>query len=381
MNNNTPSDFDTVDLQRASREWATRPADQRFTSLTALRDFKKAEMDHSQAVVIPSDKITFRPMDDDKGLLIDAEKVDDYVTPTHWSFGQVLQLAGAGSAGDYLRNKLPSPIVADALNWSLKYERDQEDVGLLVHKARDGANARGKLAAATGPNYGRIWDYNLAEELVRRFGDGVTGRWRFPGEFGKEVAINNSNTTFYGSDRDMFVFLCDEKNRIEVPNRRNGEPGSLARGFYVWNSDVGKTSLGAAFFLFDFICQNRTVWGGKDFTEVRIRHSSGAPGRWLDQIQPVLLEYAESATKTVTDVIDNARKKKLDDAKEFLAKRFSKTMASDIMKTHEREEHRPIETIWDAQVAVTAYARANVPFQDKRVEMEREAGEILQLAA
>jgi hypothetical protein len=368
-------------LQQANREWATRPADQRFTSLVDLRDFKRRQMESSRQAVVPSSKINVSPTEDNKGLLIDLPGVKDYVVPTHWSFGQMAQLAGAPA--DYLRNKLPAPIVADCLNYGLRYDRDQSEVGTLVRLQTDpetGEATRAQLGAATGPNYGRIWDHELANALVQKFGDGVTGQWKFPGEFGKEVAITNRNTTFYGSDRDMFVFLCDEKNRIELKDRRNGEPGSLARGFYVWNSEVGKTSLGCAFFLFDFVCQNRTIWGARDFNEIRVRHTSGAPDRWLEEMQPVLIEYAESSSKTVTEVIENARKRKLDDVDEFLTKRFSKRLALDMKEVHEREEHRPIETLWDATNAVTARARL-IPFQDQRVEMEREAGKILQLAA
>ena len=36
----------------------------------------------------------------------------------------------------------------------------------------------------------------------------------------------------------MFVFLADEENRIELPNRRAGRFGAFARGFFVWNSEV-----------------------------------------------------------------------------------------------------------------------------------------------
>jgi hypothetical protein len=81
----------------------------------------------------------------------------------------------------------------------------------------------------------------------------------------------------------MFVFLADEERRIEIPNRRNGQPGSLARGFFVWNSEVGNTTLGAGFFLFDYVCCNRYVWGADQYTEVRIRHTSGAPDRWIEE--------------------------------------------------------------------------------------------------
>ena len=72
---------------------------------------------------------------------------------------------------------------------------------------------------------------------------------------------HQDNTTLFASDRDMFVFLADEDNRIENPNRRAGRFGSFARGFFVWNSEVGKTTLGAGFFLFDYVCCNRIVWG------------------------------------------------------------------------------------------------------------------------
>ena len=61
-----------------------------------------------------------------------------------------------------------------------------------------------------------------------------------PGEFGERVTVKKENTTLYASDRDMFVFLADEENRIEIPGRRAGRSGSFARGFFVWNSEVGK---------------------------------------------------------------------------------------------------------------------------------------------
>ena len=42
---------------------------------------------------------------------------------------------------------------------------------------------------------------------------------------------------------------------------------------------------------------------------------------------------------------------------------------------HLVEEGRPIETLWDAATAVTAYARG-VNYQDERVALERAAGKI-----
>src|SRR5205085_2211526 len=83
------------------------------------------------------------------------------------------------------------------------------------------------------------------------------------------------NTTLFASDRDMFVFLADEDRRIEVPGRRNGSGGSMARGFFVWNSEVGDKTLGLGFFLFDYVCCNRIVWGADQYTESRTPPTAG----------------------------------------------------------------------------------------------------------
>src|SRR5258708_8347493 len=114
---------------------------------------------------------------------------------------------------------------------------------------------------------------------------------------------------------------------IEIPNRRSGKPGSFARGFFVWNSEVGNTTLGAGFFLFDYVCCNRYVWGADQYTEVRIRHTSGAPDRWIEEATPVLREYAEGSAKPLLQAIDAARSNRIDvDPDQFLAQRFGKSL-------------------------------------------------------
>ena len=49
------------------------------------------------------------------------------------------------------------------------------------------------------------------------------------------------------------------------------------------------------------------------------------------------------------------------------------------LEIHQIEEHRPIETLWDVTAAVTAYAR-NIPNTDRGIALEREAGNVMQLA-
>jgi hypothetical protein len=358
-------------LTQASHQWATRPDDERFTSLPEMYQAAHGVRERSAARVISSRRISAAPVEGDSQALMAVGPGGNPVDFTNWSFGQLSRLAGAPS--DYMR-ALPGPLAADCINYGLQH-RDIENVGVLFYQ-----NGSPQLRAVTGPNYGRVWNHQVIKALMERFGDGVTGDFKVPGEFGKDVAITKANTTLYASDRDMFVFLADEKHRIEVPGRRDGQTGALARGFFVWNSEVGKTSLGIGTFLFDYVCMNRIVWGAQQYREVRINHTANAPDRWIEQAVPAIKAYADSSAQTITEAIDAARKARIDDVDEFLNKRFTRNRTAAIKAAHMNDEGRPIETLWDAATAVTAYARG-VGYQDERVDLEREGGRILDLAA
>ena len=359
-------------LMQASREWAVRPDDERYLSLPEMHSHFANTRSNSRGLVVPSRRIKVAPTIDNQGLLISGPNGHNY-HPTNWSFGQLAVMAEAPAG--YLRT-LPSPIAADCINYGLQFKRDIEDVGVLLQKGEQPS-----LRAVTGPRYGRVWNVDVVGALMKRFGDGRTGDFRVPGEFGKDVPITKQNTTLYASDRDFFVFLADEKHRIEVPNRRNGKPGTLARGFFVWNSEVGSQTLGIATFLFDYVCCNRIVWGAQNFKEIRVRHTVSAPDRFLMEVAPALRRYAEGSAKTVVDAVAAAKASRLTDGDldKFLAARFSRQMSNSIKQTHLLEEGRPIENLWDVTTAVTAMARG-ITHQDARVDLERKAGDIMALA-
>src|SRR5438067_11318751 len=99
------------------------------------------------------------------------------------------------------------------------------------------------------------------------------------------------------------------------------------------------------------------------------------------KVAPVLKEYDEGSAQPVMQAIEAAREKRVqDDLDAFLAKRFGQRMVEPIKAIHLVEEERPIETLWDVTVAATAHARS-IPNNDKRLEIERAAGELLKLAA
>jgi len=362
-------------LTQASQQWSSRPDDQRFTSLNEMFNRMKKVREHSKAKVISNRRIGIEPLGEDHKGLIAVVGDSEVYAPTNHSFGQLAQLAGA--PGGYLRS-LPSEIAADALNYGLRFNREIGDVGTLLHDSDAGV---GTLRAATGPNYGRIWNSDIVKSLIDNVGDGVTGSWRVPGEFGKRVEVTKANTTLFSSDRDMYVFLADEEHRIVMPNRRDGKSGGLARGFFVWNSEVGDKTFGIATFLFDYVCCNRIVWGAEGFKEIKIRHTSSAPDKWLAEVKPALVAYANSTEDTVLDAVKAAQKAKVDEIDEFLNKRFglNKNKVAAVKLVHESEEGRPMETLWDIATGITAYAK-QVPHQDERVDMERLGGYALTLA-
>jgi hypothetical protein len=368
------STIQTAGIQQAHAQWMSRPSDQRFTSLDAMQVHMDAIRANSRAAIVPNRILSAIPTPDNQNLVIQGANGHGY-EPTHWAFGQLARLAGAPAG--YLRT-LPAPMVADCLNYGLQIGQDAQDVGALLY--RNGGTPT--LRAATGPAYGRIWNAEVVAALRARFGNGVDGDWRVPGEFGVALQeVTKDNTTLYASDRDMFVFLADEKNRVEIPNRRDGKTGTLARGFYFWNSEEGNTSLGVSTFFFDFACKNRTIWGGEQYQEMRIRHTSGAPDRFINEVAPALEAYAQSSTRPMLEAIENARNAKIQtDITEFLAKRFTRTVAQAAMAAHVADEGRPIETLWDAANGLTAYARG-MQYQDERVNVEREAGKLLDLAS
>lgn len=356
-------------LMQASRQWATRPEEERFTSLDAMAAHFHAQRAISRAAVVSSRQLRAVP-DGADGLLIEGPSGHGFA-PTNWAMGQAAQLVGAPAA--YLRS-LPAPVAADCLNYGFHVERDASDVGVLLTKNGDAV-----MRAMTGPRYGRIWNGDVVDALRDRFGDGVTGNFRVPGIFGQQLeTVTSATTTLFAGDRDMFVFLADENNRIELPGRRAGQTGTLARGFFVSNSEVGAGTLRVKTFLFDYVCANRIVWGAHELEEIAIRHTASAPDRFVEEVAPALLAYSQSTASSVERVLVGAQRSKVDKVEDFLAKRFGPKVGQRVAAAHMAEEGRPIETLWDVVTGATAYAKS-IPWTAERVEFETGAGELLDM--
>ena len=374
-----------------SSQWFSRPDDQKFLTLDDMLAHKKIDAQRMTSRTVDTHKVKiigdFDESNPSRGNIFveytDENKQEHYNAPTNWSFGQLSQLAGAPSG--YLRD-LPAPLAADCIQWGLKYNRSKDLIKVYGNQANGG-----ELRAATGPDYGRIFDWEILDP-IKNLIDESGGRWKVPGMmvgsrdglavYDPEVPVSMETTTLFASDRDVFVFLVDDRNPIEVGKLPNGEPDLMFRGFYAWNSETGSKTAGIAAMYLRGVCMNRNLWGVENFEEIKIRHTKFAPDRFAMEARPALQSFANGSTHSFIEGVQAAKDLKVakDDEErlDFLTKRagLSGRMAKAASARHFKEEGRPVETVWDAAQAITAIAR-DVPHQDARIQVERKAGALL----
>jgi hypothetical protein len=362
-----------------SQQWAMRPDDEKFLDLTSLRDRVSLYRDESRTVDILPSEIKCNA----GGGSLTFDLAGSIVEPSHWAFDQITRVAQAPAY--YLRT-LPAEIAAQNLNHGLA-RAEAKPVSAYVRE-----NGSTSLRGITSVRYGRIFDSDVVESVMKIAGNGNGDtQWKVPGcidwngkhgvTYNPNVTITKQNTTLYASDRDVFLFLVDDLNPIEVGKLANGQPDLMFRGFYVWNSEVGSRTFGFASMYLRGVCQNRNLWGVEDFKEMTFKHTTFAPDRFLKEAEPALLAFSGNSTKRLIDGVQAAKKaivaRNTDERNEFLDKwGFSQKQAKLICDTVLLEENTLPSSIWDFAQGVSAVAR-DAEFQDQRLKLESIAGRML----
>lgn len=368
-------------IGRVSSEWFARPDDERYLSLSSLHAAVRARAEQATARTVETRAIRVEArMDDVSRMTLELPGRAEPVLPTHWSFGQLAAQAGAPAA--YLR-QLPAPLAAINLQHGLSSNRAE-----LV-KTLEADDGRVELRAVTGPDYGRIWDHELVEAVMRIAGDGIGDtRWKVPGRLDWStmthnpfVEVTRDTTTLYASDRDVFLFLVDDTHPIEAGRLPNGQPDLYFRGFYCWNSEVGAKTLGIATFFLRAVCMNRNIWGAQGFEEITVRHSKFAAHRFAHQAAPALARFADSTPGAFVTGVRAAREtivaRSDEDRETFLRRRgFGKAETATIVATVLGEEGHPPASVYDFVQGITALARTK-PHQDTRIDYELRAAKLM----
>lgn len=347
-------------LYDAHKQWATRPPDERFRDLDGLLRFTGNRKCTS---IEDIRQLRSTRVYASLGGALNLNGHQPHAMLTNWSFGQLCSCIGAPAG--YLRT-LSADVASQCLEYGLR--RTAEECKILTRRESSRGQDSVNLAAAfTGPAYGRIWDFDVVSEIV----EAIRGlNWHTPPSYEKRVS------GLYASDRDMFVFLINDENPIEVENVK------LSRGFFCWNSETGSAAFGLTTFLYNHVCGNHIVWGAEEVEDLKIIHRNRAPNRFYREAIPTLNKFVENKVnkESVEEMVVRATHQKigasLDDVSQrFKSQPFTRNEIETAWTMSLAEGDDPT-TLWGMVQGLTAQARG-FRHTDARVNLERRAGNLL----
>jgi hypothetical protein len=339
-------------LTAATRELFRRSPDEVMESMDALYqrcvDDKERSTDqwHSPREVIP--KAVSGRLDLEVGSTGMCRLND-------WSFGQLCKLAGVSKE---TLNKLSPETAARALEETLPVG----DKPLQVLRAGE------MVRSIHGASYTRLHNLDLLN-VVKEFATDFQPPQK--SKFG-------GGTGLYCGEQDMFVFLIDPLGWAEI----DGE--AFAPGFFLWNSEVGRRSVGIQTFWFQKVCANHIVWDAVEVVDFSRKHTANVHdclGEIRERIHK-LTEKRDERRDGFSKVMAKAFKTKLgdqaDDVAKILAKQgIPRDMAKQALKMAEEVGQFTVFTLVDALTRIAGEYK----FVGDRVELDQKASSLLALAA
>lgn len=361
-------------LDTAAREYASRPADERYASPAALLEVAAYDKAHSREITYNTRDLTIvagttigRTPYDLQTLQLQSPK--GQAVFTHWSFGQLCRMLGAPAS--YLR-ALPPAIAASALNYGLHESVDHATDAKLLVKANGGQPI---VRACTSETYGRVWDADLVGGLTQTLDPSV---WQTPPTWTGEPA------GAYRGDRDSFLILVNGGSIVRDPSLTRDEHGAtqMFRGIMVRNSEVGACSVTIDSILFRYICGNHMLWGAMFDQRYRRRHVGEHARR--DAIRTVLqLARTLSTTPASTDeaIIRQLIDKEIAHTKEAVVDELralgaTRDQAVSAYETCERTESASPRSFWGLAQGLTRDSQTS-GYQDDRLQLDQLAALVL----
>lgn len=354
-------------IETASHEWSSRPADERFGSLS---DMHAAAMlmrnsAHVSRVNTKDLHVTF----EGKDLLLNGT-TGRKAKLTHWAANQ-LCLRAEAPAG-YVQ-QLPANIAADCLNDGFAKRPDAKAMLLFTNPGTAGYEL--KMRAITSQRYSRIWNVDIIERLQELE---ARGPWQ-----PAPAAFDGSRGLYLG-DRDMFGFMVDSNRRIfeTLPG------GGLSRGFFVRNSEVGAASFDVLTFLYEYVCGNHRVWGVSDVKELRLRHVGNNAAIAMQEWRIALRDYAEKSAGDDEAKITAAREMVIAGSKDDVLDRIFGLKTGATRKQLETGYAKAVEhsdwygdpnSVWGFAGGLTEVAR-DMPNADERYTLDNAGRKVMEMA-
>jgi len=356
-----------VNAYSAHREWASRPPDERYTSVQALYEAARARRNRIEERTI--DTVAFRTEAVDTDALALRDATGREAAMTNWSFEQLAGIAGAPPK--YLRT-LPATIASDAINYGLRRQRREQHQLLLD---RDDPWT---VRAITSPRYARVHHDELAARVLDLMA--AHPAWHLPlgykdGVYGAERVPSGA----YLGDRDMFLLVVDGNRDLDDPT--DASHAGLFRGFILRNSDVGAAALTLDVFLYRVICGNNIIWGFQHVAGFRRRHvGASIQDEWTASLAAVRSSLDADVAddrlvllRAQSQELGSNREAVIDTAVQRLD--LSQKQAGEAYALADTFEQNP-RSVWGYVQGLTRLSQ-RTPWQDGRFVLDRAAGRLL----
>ncbi len=344
-------------LMRAHHELFRRTVDECFASLSDL--LRHCQHEKEQSVDRWHAPLALRP-EAGSGTLGLSLGNDGAFLMNDWSFGQLCHLAGVSKE---TVNRLAPDTARQVFMETLP--RGNKPLQLFTDERR--------IRSIHGVSYTRLYNADLLAMLSEFAVD-----FQPPQKAADEIAGESGGTGLYCGEQDLFAFLIDPTGWTEI----DGE--AFAPGFFVWNSEVGKRSVGIETFWFQAVCQNHIVWDAVEVVEFTRKHTANVH-ECLGDIRRIvegLVAKRDQRKDAFARVIQKAMRTRLgndaEEALEALGKQgVSRTLANRALQLA-REQGR--FTIFSLVDALTRIAGEEKNAGD-RVSADVKAARLLALAA
>lgn len=339
-----------ANLTRAHHELFRRAPDERLSSLDELWERCQQEKQFSNdywhlpraLAPQPTDGTVKVTLGDDGAFLLND-----------WSFTQLCRISGINR--DTV-NRLSPETASRALQETLPAA--EKPIQLLT----TGRSVR----SLHGVTYTRLWNADLLS-VVREFAT----------DFQPPQKGTGGATGLYCGEQDMFVFLIDPTGWAEI----NGE--AFAPGFFLWNSEVGRRSLGIQSFWFQAVCQNHIVWDAVEVFDFTRKHTANVH-EGLNEVRRVietLVEKRDARRDGFVRVLTKAMQESLGPDGESVAQELARNgiprnLGRDAIEIARQQGAFTIFALVDALTRLTQKAK----YAGARVEADAKVASLLALA-
>lgn len=340
-----------ANLTMAHNELFRRTPDECFESLDVLyRHCREIRSDSTDRWQLPQ---TLLPHVADGEVSLALEDAPE-CRLNDWSFSQLCRMAGVNKE---TLNRLSPQTASLALRETMP--GGEKPLQLL--------RTNNTIRSMHGAAYTRLWNADLLETVRDSAVDfqppqtGVTG-----------------GSGLYCGEQDMFCFLIDPLGWTEI----GGE--TFAPGFFLWNSEVGRRSLGIQTFWFQAVCQNHIVWDAIEVCEFKRKHTANVRDGLLDirRIIDALVAKRDARRDGFAAAVAKAMQERLgadsdEVMKVLVAHEIPRNLAKQALDIAERQGRFTVFSVVDALTRLTQSIR----YAGDRVEVDAKVGALLALAA